>query len=189
MNFGNIYCIDPKLSPKPLDRSAPDLFASYGFTQLIDIPTRLTATSTSLIDLIFVQNEHLITEYGTLQPIADHEGVILCMDIKREQLPSHSKTIFDYKNADVEGLISYIKDTNFDQLVFSNDVLQQTEIYSKILATAFNKFVPTITFSVKLTSPAWCNSYTRLLLRKKNRNYGLFKKASRILGITVLNNP
>ena len=189
LNFGNLYCKDPKLSPKPLDRSAPDLFASYGFTQLIDIPTRLTATSTSLIDLIFVQNENLITEYGSLQPIADHEGVILCMDIKREQLPSHSKTIFDYKNADVEGLISYIKNTNFDQLVFSNDVLQQTEIYSKILVTAFNKFVPTITFSVKPTSPPWCNSYTRLLLRKKNRNYGLFKKASRILGNTVLNNP
>ena len=25
---------------------------------------------------------------------------------------------------------------------------------------------------------AWCNSYTRLLLRKKNRNYHLFKKAN-----------
>ena len=30
MNFGNIYCKCQFLEPKPLDGSAPDLFASYG---------------------------------------------------------------------------------------------------------------------------------------------------------------
>ena len=42
LNFGNIYSKYPILPPKPLDRSASDLFASFGFTQLIDIPTRVT---------------------------------------------------------------------------------------------------------------------------------------------------
>ena len=42
LNFGNIYSKGPILPPKPLDRYAPDLFASYGFTQLIDVPTRVT---------------------------------------------------------------------------------------------------------------------------------------------------
>jgi hypothetical protein len=27
------------LNPKPLDATAPDLFSSYGFQKLIDIPT------------------------------------------------------------------------------------------------------------------------------------------------------
>ena len=41
MNFGNCYCKNPVLNPKPLDSSAPDLFESYGFQQLLDIPTRV----------------------------------------------------------------------------------------------------------------------------------------------------
>ena len=45
LNFGNIYCKSPILPPKPLDSSAPDLFASHGFIQLIDIPTRVTENS------------------------------------------------------------------------------------------------------------------------------------------------
>ena len=52
LNFGNCFCKSPILNPKPLDSVAPDLFASYGFQQLIDIPTRVTLVSVSLIDLI-----------------------------------------------------------------------------------------------------------------------------------------
>lgn len=37
-NFGNCYCKNPTLSPKSLDFEAPDLFESYGFKQIIDIP-------------------------------------------------------------------------------------------------------------------------------------------------------
>ena len=41
MNFGNCYCKNPVLNSKPLDSTAPDLFESYGFQQLLDIPTRV----------------------------------------------------------------------------------------------------------------------------------------------------
>ena len=58
LNFGNIYCKYHPLPPKPLDSSAPDLFASHGFHELIDIPTQVTESSTSLVDLIFI-NEGL----------------------------------------------------------------------------------------------------------------------------------
>ena len=54
LNFGNVYCSFPTLESKPLDSLAPELFSSHGFIQLIDIPTRVTSSCTSLIDLIFV---------------------------------------------------------------------------------------------------------------------------------------
>ena len=49
LNFGNCYCKFPLLNPKPLDAMAPDLFSSHGLTQLIDIPTRISEGSISLI--------------------------------------------------------------------------------------------------------------------------------------------
>ena len=53
MNFGNCYCKDPELSQKPLDSTAAPLYAGYGYSQLIDIPTRITNDTISLIDLFF----------------------------------------------------------------------------------------------------------------------------------------
>ena len=41
LNFGNCYCKSPILEPKLLDSAASDLFSSFGFTQLIDIPMRI----------------------------------------------------------------------------------------------------------------------------------------------------
>ena len=47
---------------------------------------------------------------------------------------------------------------------------------SKILTSALNKFVPVKNVTIRHNDQPWVNSYTRLLLRKKNRNYNFFKK-------------
>ena len=167
LGFTQLKC--PLLSPKPLDSSAPDLFARLGFTQLIDRPTRVTNDTSALIDLLFVQNEDLVTQFGTLPKIADHDGILVCLDAKREKITNKTKTIFDYKNANTEGLITFIKNYNFEEHVFSHEVLHQTELYSKVLIKAFEQFVPKITLCVKPHTPAWCNTYTRMLLRKKSQ--------------------
>ena len=46
LNFGNVYyCKHPILRPKPLDASAPAIYANYGFDQLIEIPTQFQQQS------------------------------------------------------------------------------------------------------------------------------------------------
>jgi hypothetical protein len=89
LNFGNIYCKYPILSPKSLDALAPELFTRHEFQQLIDIPTRVTSNTTSLIDLIFTNNVDNIQCQGTLPPIADHEGIFInfhCIQSKESLL-------------------------------------------------------------------------------------------------------
>ena len=68
---------------------------------------------------------------------------------------------------------------DFDTKVFNNPTAMQPELFSNILKEAISKFVPhkTITFHPK--DQPWCNRYTRLLLRKKNRNYQFFKKVNK----------
>ena len=39
-----------------------------------------------------------------------------------------------------------------------------------------DKFIPVKTVIIRPADAPWCNSYTRLLLRKKNRNYQIYKK-------------
>ena len=178
LNFGNIYCKQPHLAPKPLDNEAPDLFASFGFTQLIDIPTRITDFSTSLIDLFYVNSSEDVLLHGTLPKIADHDGIFASFNIQMPKAKPVTKTIYDYKNCDIEGLKKYINSYNFETTVFQHPIAMQAELFSNVLIEAFSQFVPqkTVTFHPK--DQPWCNTYTRLLLRKKNRNYQMFKKVN-----------
>ena len=176
LNFGNCYCKIPILNPKPLDASAPDLFSSFGFQQLIDIPTCVTENTVSLISLIYVNKPDDVICHGTLHKIADHDGVLVSFNTKCVKPKPKTKTIYDYKNADIEGLIKFIKDFDFENVVFSKPVHMQTDVYSEILKQGFAQFVPVKTITIRPSDAPWCNSYTRLLLRKKNRNYQIYKK-------------
>ena len=52
----------------------------------------------------------------------------------------------------------------------------QSQSFIYILTEALNRFVPTKTFKAHTNDQPWTNAHTRRLLRKKNRNYKLFKK-------------
>ena len=55
--------------------------------------------------------------------------------------------------------------------MFSKPINCQAEAFTKILSDAISQFVPLNKVVIKETDQPWTNSYTRLLLRKKNHNY------------------
>ena len=81
------------------------------------------------------------------------------------------KSVFDFSNIDEIGLRNFIKSFDFDTHVFSKPVQQQAEAISNILISAQKQFIPVKEITIKATDQPWVNSYTRLLMRKKNRNY------------------
>ena len=167
LNFGNVYCKFPVLCPKPLDNVAPELFSSFNFHQLIDIPTRVTNNTTSLIDLIFTSNQDNISCHGTLPPVADHEGIFVSFHCVQAKENIIKKSIYDFQNIDEIGLRNFIKNYDFQTNVFDKPVIQQAEAMTRILTSAQNKFVPVKTIVIKPNDQPWVNSYTRLLMRKK----------------------
>ena len=86
--------------------------------------------------------------------------------------------VYDYSKADEKGLTNFIRDFDFENTVFSLPIKEQAENFSSILQGAFQRFVPSKTVLIRPNEQSWCNSFTRLLLRKKNRNYQLYKKAN-----------
>ena len=98
------------------------------------------------------------------------------MNTKSQRNKPNTRIIHDYKNADEAGLIKFIKDYDFCNTVFNLPIENQPEAYTEILKVAFDKFVPRKTVLIRPTDQSWCNNFTRLLLRKKNRNYHFYKK-------------
>ena len=178
LNFGNVYSKSPLLEPKPLDQTAPELFSSYGMKQLIDIPTRVREHTISLVDLFFVSTIDDVKSHGTLPSIADHDGIFASFHSIKTQAKPKSKTVFDYKNADETGLIKYLKEFDFDTDVLSKPTSEQADALSKVLIAAREKFIPSKQITIHPTDQPWTNKFTRLLLRRKSRNYLIFKKAS-----------
>ena len=196
LNFGNVYCKYPSLPPKPLDDLAPDIFSLHNFHQLIDVPTRtvtvkinnINNTTTSLIDLVFSDNLDDLSCHGTIPSIADHFGVFAAFNCKIPKPKAIIKRVHDYKNVDEKGLREYIKNIDFEDLVFSKPVKEQADEITKILQLAVEKFVPIKQIVIKQNDQPWLNSYTRLLLRKKNRNYSIFTKVNASY-LNAFNNP
>ena len=178
LNFGNVYSKSVILDPKPLDQTAPELYSSYGMTQLIDIPTRVREHTISLVDLFFVSSSDNVKSHGTIPAIADHDGIFASFHCIKTQAKIKSKTIYDYKNADEKGLLKYLNDFNFHTEVLSKPVNEQAEVFSEILIKAREKYIPTKQIIIRPQDQPWTNRFTRLLLRRKNRNYLIFKKAS-----------
>ena len=84
--------------------------------------------------------------------------------------------IYDYKNTDEAGLMNFVTNYDFQNTVFNLPLENQAEVYTKNLQNAFDKFVPKKTVVIRPADQSWSNNFTRLLLRKKNRNYRIYKK-------------
>ena len=132
--------------------------------------------TTSLIDLFLTNNTEDIVCHGTLPRIADHDGILASFKLNLQRVKAKTKTFYDYKNVDVTGLLNYIKTFDFDSNVFSLPTSLQADKFENVLSDIFTQFVPCKTVTIRPNDQPWSNSYTRLLLRRKNRNYLIYKK-------------
>ena len=57
--------------------------------------------------------------------------------------------------------------------------MRQADIFNEILINAFSQFIPCKVVTIKPNDQPWSNTYTRLLLRRKNRNYMIYKKINK----------
>ena len=89
---------------------------------------------------------------------------------KGKKLRQTEKTVYDYKSIDTENFIKFIKDYDY-QHILDSDVGKQPLLLTNILKATFDKFVPKKEIVFRPNLPPWSNPFTRLLLRKKNRNY------------------
>lgn len=75
--------------------------------QLITQPTRVTATSKSLIDVIMTSNSALIAESGVMKThISDHYLVYAVLNLKMPKPPPTYVIARNYKHYDPESFVS-----------------------------------------------------------------------------------
>ena len=125
-------------------------------------------------------NTDNVCGHGALTKIANHDGLLVSYSIESQKQKIKNKTIYDYKNADINGLTNFIKHFDFESAMFIHPTLVQAELYTEVLTDSFEQFIPCKTVAIRPNDPPWSNTYTRLLLRKNNRNYQFYKKVNNV---------
>ena len=119
--LGDLNCnvLSETVESKALASFMSDVYLS----QVITTPTRITDTSSSLIDVILVSNPNIISANGVLNtPISDHLPVFVTLKLKLPKPPPCYITVRSYKK--------------YDPTLFVADLASKSELLLKVFQEA-----------------------------------------------------
>ena len=123
----------------------------FDLVQLIKSPTRITETSSTLIDLILVSREENVLFSGACDApgISDHHFTYLAYNIKKEkEKPKIVKTRC-FKNFNFEGFGQYVEKLNWESIIGVGNINTKVTILENMINEALDKYAPFKTFTIR----------------------------------------
>jgi exonuclease III len=107
-------------------------------------PTRITATSSTILDQIVTSRPNLVTDVKIEPPIStnDHCTVTASLNLKPKTDPPFQRLMWNYKKADIVGLKNYLSQADWTSCFLSNDVNLVAQHWSEILLNGAREFIP-----------------------------------------------
>ena len=143
-------------------------------TQINPYPTRITQTTSSLLDLVLTNHPerfHRISTFDTLLS-TDHLGISFFMktSVHRKRF---SRTVYNLKRADLDGLKETLQTISLHFCLDDNDINLCWERWRDLFLSAVDTYVPKIKINDP-KSPKWIDGEIIMLSKKKQK---LFRKA------------
>ena len=157
-------------------KKATFFFQSNGLTQYINLPTRTTNQSASLIDLA-LSNSKFISKAGTLElHISDHQPIYLVHKKARDKRDSVEFKGRSYRNFDKEDFQKLLGQMNWAEFYNMDDPARAWEFILKQVTSILDEMCPVKSFRIKNYRPEWMSD--ELIEQIKDRDY-FYKKAKR----------
>lgn len=149
-----------------------------GLQQLIQEPTRVAKMSQTVIDLILVSKQSMISQSGVVNCSMSDHSLIYCTrkkfkvalkkqnTIKIRTLKKYSRVVF----------IECLNSLNWP-LVLCLDVDEAWEQFKNMFLEAIDKVAPIKTIRVKLRSEPWMNGDILEAISKRNKAFSVFRKS------------
>ena len=157
-----------------------NMLETYNFQQIIKDPTRVTATSKTLLDHIYVTNSETVHESHVIKyPISDHFPIGMT---RKEQVchKKHTHTTISYRNFkkfDEKSFVNDLSKAPFHFIEYENDPSVCLQLWYDLLNSVLDKHAPIVSKRVKKdVQPAWYTSdiiHARRM-RDKYHNLGLW---------------
>lgn len=150
-----------------------DLISRFNCTQLVDKPTRITSTSSSLLDPLIVNNVNLISEWDLLDPIlSDHCAVIATLNWKVKSDQSYQKCVWQYDRANYEGIRAYLQAVDWENIIENEQNLNNIGVnLVNTINEATQLYVPNNIITIRPKDKPWMKTEIRTLMRTRLRAY------------------
>ena len=176
----NIICVgdtnDNLLVPNSHLSKSYQTFEHRNFTQLIKEPTRITPTSATLIDPIYVTCPDLVQASGVHLPFcSDHHATFLELRFTFIKDKFFTRTIWNYDLADFQAYRNGLMLVNWDEMFDNNDIhLASSLITDKILSTA-RQHIPNKIIKMRPDDPPWLDEDIRNMIRQRDNKHRIAK--------------
>ena len=99
----------------PLTKPYKEIFSLYGLKQLIESPTRITVTTSTLIDHILTNSHEKVSQSGVIDvSLSDHQIIFCTRKIYKQKYHKHNKIkIRSLKNYSQQTLLEKLKVAKF----------------------------------------------------------------------------
>lgn len=171
-------------SSKPILRNTSLLYSAFyeminahSLSQLVETPTRISASSATLLDLFFCNDPSLVSSVLTIPGISDHDIVIanVTCTVKNHR-PTEPRKVFSYDKGNYSSLSRALDAflPEFQQHSLSLGMNEQWNLFKTKILSLTQTFIPSRIISAKRrTDKPWLNKELRSLINRKNR---LFRK-------------
>ncbi|CAB4031940.1 Hypothetical predicted protein [Paramuricea clavata] len=159
-------------------RALTNFSTELNLTQIIKTPTRITATSQTLIDVILVSSTALVLESGVINTsISDHLPVYVLLKLKAPKMPACYITTRSYKNYN-PSLFSSDLVTKSDRLlsILSNtNVNTILETFKDVLHSTLDVHAPLKTFKIRNRSCPYVTNEIKELMKSRDLHLRRFQ--------------
>ncbi|RUM30450.1 MAG: hypothetical protein DSY42_04590 [Aquifex sp.] len=147
--------------------------------QLIDVPTRVTATSATLLDLIITNNPDLILAKVVVPNlISDHDLIGIKINITKPRRQPLIKTFRQLRNYNKDILSNLIMSEyhSFNKILDTDNVNRQVYIFNENFIKCLDICAPVETKEIKRPYTPWFTDELRDAISKKNAIHNDLKR-------------
>lgn len=152
----------------------------FALTQVIDEPTRITANSSTLIDLMLVSNPENVKVHGVVDTpgISDHCLTFMSYSIKKPKFKPKMLTRRDFRNFDSDKFKADMAAAPWGNIyaVDDDDVDNKVTIFENIHREIIDKHAPMRTFRVTRPATPWLTDEIKKIMDERDRYKNKFNK-------------
>lgn len=140
--------------------------------QLIDVPTRVTATSATVLDLVVTNNpDSVLGKEVVPNFISDHDLISIMINITKPRRKPIIKTFRQFKNYDKLTLSNLIlsEHHNFNKILDTDNVNTQVNIFNKNFIKCLDRCAPIVTKEIKRPHKPWFTDELKAVINNKNK--------------------
>lgn len=148
-----------------------NLTKTFNLTQLINEPTRITLNTSTLIDLIFTNNDEITykSDVIDLPQFSDHHLVYCSVNIPIVRNTPRYIYRRDIKNINLNRFELDACNTDWNQILTLNNLNDKVEVFNNLIIKLFDMHAPIQRIKISKNRCPWITANIRLMMRIRDK--------------------